>query len=177
MTTPLHGLLAEFEDPDDLVEAVRRARAAGYTHLDGYSPYPIGAVSEALGHHRTVVPAVFLIGGLLGCAGGFLMQYWCAVIDYPINVGGRPLNSWPAFIPVTFELTILTAALVGLFGLLALCRLPMLYHPVFNAPGFVRASRDRFFLCIEAADPRFDDQATREFLVGLHPCAVEEVPL
>jgi hypothetical protein len=105
------------------------------------------------------------------------MQYWCAVIDYPINVGGRPLNSWPAFIPVTFELTILTAALVGLFGLLALCRLPMLYHPVFNAPGFVRASRDRFFLCIEAADPRFDGPATRDFLTSLHPFAVEEVPL
>lgn len=176
VTTPVHGLLAEFEKADGLIEAARRARAAGYTRVDAYTPYPLKEAAEALGLRRTAVPTVMFVGGLVGCVGGFLMQYWTAVVDYPINVGGRPLNSWPAFIPVTFELTILTSALVGLFGLLALCGLPMLYHPVFNVHAFARASRDRFFLCIEADDPRYDPGETRAFLADLGPREVTEVP-
>jgi hypothetical protein len=170
------GILAEFDDADALLGAARRVRDAGYTRLDAYSPYPLSDVAEALGMSRTAVPALMLAGGLVGCVAGFLMQYWINVMDYPINVGGRPANSWPSFIPVTFELTVLTSALVGLFGLLAMCGLPRLYHPVFNVGGFLRASRDRFFLCVESADPRFDRAGTAELLASLSPRAVTEVP-
>jgi hypothetical protein len=173
---PIYGLLAQFETPEALAEAVRRSRSAGYTRLDAYTPYPVKEVTEALGIRRTAVAAVIFVGGLVGCVGGFFMQYWCMVIDYPINVGGRPFNSWPAFIPVTFEMTVLTAAVTGLLGLLDLCGLPAFYHPVFNVPGFALASRDRFFLCVEATDPNFDRTATREFLSGLQPLEVAEVP-
>ena len=138
--------------------------------MDAYSPFPVEGLAEALGFHRTRVPLIVLTGGILGCLGGFFLQYWLAVIDYPINVGGRPLNSWPSFIPVTFELTILIAALSAFFGVLALNGLPMPYHPVFNVDRFELASRNRFFLLIEAADPRFDSAGTRRFLetVGSH---------
>ena len=173
---PIYGLLAEFETPEALVAGVGRARQEGYTKLEAYSPFPIDELSEPEGRHRTLIPAIVLLGGCLGGLGGFLMQYYAAVIGYPFNVGGRPLNSWPSFIPVTFELTVLTAALFGLVGMLALNGLPMPYHPLFNVPQFARASRDRFFLCIEAADPKFDSVATREFLVGLEPLDVAEVP-
>jgi hypothetical protein len=178
MTTrpPVFGVLAEFDDSDALLGAARRVRDAGYTRLDAYSPYPLSDVAEALGMRRTAVPALMLTGGLVGCVAGFLMQYWINVVDYPINVGGRPPDSWPSFIPVTFELTVLTSALVGLFGFLALCGLPRLYHPVFNVSGFLRASRDRFFLCVESADPRFDRAGTAEFLASLGPRGVTEVP-
>jgi hypothetical protein len=172
----LYGLLAEFETPTALVEAVRSARQAGYTRMDAYSPFPIEQVSEALGFTRTKMPLLILIGGITGALSGYALQYYCAAVSYPINIGGRPLNSWPSWIPVTFELTVLFASLTAVFGLLALCGLPMPYHPLFHVPRFARATRDGFFLCIEAADPRFDRAATNEFLAGLNPREVTEVP-
>ncbi len=175
MAEPLYGLMAEFEDPQTLVSAVRRAHAAGYRRMDAYSPFPIEELSEALGIHRTAVPLLVLIGGLVGATAGFGLPYWVAAIAYPLNVGGRPFNSWPSFIPVTFELTVLVAALTAVFGMLALNRLPMVYHPVFNVPRFALATRDRFFLCIETADPKFDLHATREFLESFAPREVSEV--
>jgi len=166
----MYGLIAEFDNPEALVGAAHRAFAEGFRKMDAYSPFPVEGLAEALGFHRTRVPLIVLTGGILGCLGGFFLQYWLAVIDYPINVGGRPLNSWPSFIPVTFELTILIAALSAFFGVLALNGLPMPYHPVFNVDRFELASRNRFFLLIEAADPRFDSAGTRRFLetVGSH---------
>ncbi len=143
--------------------------------MDAYSPFPVEGLSEALGFHRTRVPLIVLIGGLIGCVGGFYLQYWGAVIDYPINVGGRPLNSWPSFIPITFELTILIAALFAFFGVLALNGLPMPYHPVFNVERFELASRNRFFLCIEAVDSKFDPTGTRAFLESTGARGVYEV--
>lgn len=173
---PLHGLMAEFDNASDLVQAAHRAHQAGYRRMDAYSPFPIEELSEAIGFHHTNVPLVVLIGGLLGGLSGFLMQYWISVINYPVNIAGRPLNSWPAFIVVTFEMTILGAALFAVLGMLALNGLPMPYHPVFNVERFAFASKDRFFLCIEARDPRFDRKATEDFLLSLNPRAVTEVP-
>jgi Protein of unknown function (DUF3341) len=171
------GLLAEFNDPDALIAAVKRARAAGYTKLDAYTPYPIGEVADALGNPKSEMGTVMFIGGICGAAFGFLMECWVSMVDYPLNIGGRPTFSWPSFIPITFELMVLTASLSGLFGLLALCGLPQLYHPLFNVPRFALASRDKFFLCIEAQDPKFDRTVTREFLAELHPAEpVAEVP-
>ena len=172
---PIYGLLAEFDDANALVAATRRAYESGYRRMDAYSPFPMEELSDALGFRKTRLPLVVLIGGILGGTTGFLMQYYTAVIDYPINVGGRPLNSWPAFVPVTFEMTILGAALFAVLGMLALNGLPMPYHPVFNVPSFALATRDRFFLCIEATDPRFDREQTKEFLRSLQPRAVSEV--
>jgi len=143
--------------------------------MDAYSPFPVDGLAEALGFRRTRVPLVVLIGGIIGCLGGFFLQYWVSVIDYPINVAGRPLNSWPSFIPVTFELTILIAALSAFFAVLALNGLPMPYHPVFNVERFELASRSRFFLCIEAADPRFDGEGTHKFLESAGAVGVYEV--
>src|SRR5258705_11666063 len=160
---PLYGVMAEFESPEALVEAARSAFARGFRRMDGYSPFPVDGLAEALGIHGSRVPLIVLIGGILGCLGGFFLQYWAAVIDYPINIGGRPLNSWPSFIPVTFEMTILAAALSAVFGVLALNGLPMPYHPVFNVERFELASRNRFFLCIEATDATFDLHGTRKF--------------
>ena len=160
----IYGLMAEFSTPEALLEAARHCYAEGYRKMDGYSPFPVDGLSEALGLHRNRLPLIVLIGGVLGCVGGFYLQYWVSAIDYPLNVGGRPLNSWPAFVPVTFELTILLAALSAVFGMIALNGLPMPYHPVFNVERFQFASRNRFFLCIESADPRFDRDATRSFL-------------
>ncbi len=171
----LYGLMAEFIQPEQLVAAAERARQEGYRKMDAYSPYPVEGLAEALGFRRTRVPLITLIGGLVGCVGGFYMQYWIAAIDYPLNVGGRPLNSWPAFIPVTFELTVLGAALSAVLGMLALNGLPMPHHPVFNAPRFAMATRDRFFLCIEAKDPKFDRAATKRFLESLQCREVAEV--
>jgi hypothetical protein len=172
----LYGLLAEFKDPEELVQAARAAHQAGYTRMDAYSPFPVEGLPEALGFHRTKMPLLILIGGITGALSGFALQYYCAVISYPINVAGRPLNSWPSWIPVTFELTVLIASLTAVFGLLALCGLPMPYHPLFHIPRFSRATRDGFFLCIEAADPRFERTATKDFLTGLNPREVSEVP-
>jgi hypothetical protein len=174
--TRLYGLLAEFENPTDLVHAVRRAREEGYRRLDAYTPYPIEELTEALEFRRTRMPLVIFIGGVVGCVSGYLLQMYCAAWDYPINVGGRPLNSWPAFIPVMFELTVLIASLAAVFGLLGLCGLPRPHHPLFNVPRFALATRDRFFLCIEKRDPRFDLEATRAFLSELNPAEVSEVP-
>jgi Protein of unknown function (DUF3341) len=171
----VHGLMAEFDDPASLVDAAHRAHEAGYRRMDAYSPFPIEELHEALGSHHTRLPLIVLIGGLTGCIGGYLMQYWISVIAYPMNIGGKPLHSWPAFIPVTFECTILAAALSCVFGMLALNGLPMPYHPVFNVARFALASRNRFFLCIEARDPKFDLDQTRHFLETLGPREVSTV--
>jgi len=170
-----YGLMAEFESPTAIVAAARRAYEEGYRRMDAYSPFPIEELAEAIGFHRNRVPLLVLIGGVIGCLGGYGLQYYLSAINYPINVGGRPLNSWPAFIPVTFELTVLIAALFCVLGMLALNGLPMPYHPVFNVPRFALASRDRFFLVIEAADPKFERAATKSFLEGLHPREVIDV--
>lgn len=172
----LYGLTAEFESPTALVQAVRQAREAGYTRMDAYTPFPVEGLSEALGFRKTRMPMLILIGGITGALSGFALQYYCAVISYAQNIGGRPLNSWPSWIPVTFELTVLFASLTAVFGLLALCGLPMPYHPLFHVPRFSRATRDSFFLCIESRDPRFDRAATMDFLKGLSPREVSEVP-
>jgi hypothetical protein len=172
---PIYGLMAEFDSPETLLEAARRAFAEGFRKMDAYSPFPVDGLAEAIGFHRTRVPLIVLIGGILGCVGGFYLQYWVAVIHYPINIGGRPLNSWPAFIPITFELTVLVAALAAFFGVLALNRLPMPYHPAFNVERFELASRNRFFLCIEATDPKFDVERTRRFLEGIGSLGTHEV--
>jgi hypothetical protein len=172
---PIYGLLAEFADANALVAATRRAHDAGYRRMDAYSPFPIEELADALGFRKTHLPMLVLLGGLIGGVGGYLLQYWTAVVDYPINVGGRPLHSWPAFIPVTFELTILGAALFAVLAMLALNGLPMPYHPVFNVPRFALATRDRFFLCIEVTDPLFERQKTSVYLGELGAAAVTEV--
>src|SRR5207302_7434659 len=136
--TGVYGLLAEFDNPTDLVRAIRQAREDGYRNMDACTPFPVEGVFDALHYHHTAMPLLVFLGGLTGCVGGFFLQYWVSVIDYPINVSGRPLNSWPSFIPVTFELTVLLASLAGVFGLLGLCRLPTPYHPLFNVPNFER---------------------------------------
>lgn len=172
---PIYGLIAEFDSPEALLEAARRACAAGFRKIDAYSPFPVDGLAEAIGFHHTRVPLLVLIGGIIGCLGGFFLQYWVAVIDYPINIGGRPFNSWPSFIPVTFELTILIASLFAFFGVLALNRLPMPYHPVFNVERFELASRNRFFLCIEAVDSNFELERTRRFLDEIGSLGTYEV--
>ena len=171
----IYGLMAEFDGPEALLEATQRSFAEGYRRMDAYSPFPIDGLAEAIGFHKTRLPLLVLIGGIVGCIGGFYLQYWVSVIDYPLNIGGRPLNSWPMFIPVTFELTILVAGLTAVLGLLALNGLPMPYHPVFNVERFQLATRNRFFLCIESADAKFDQEATRRFLEGCAPQGVYEV--
>ena len=175
MTTPIYGILAEFESPSTLTAAARRVKAKGYSKVEAYSPFAIEEVNEALGLHHNRLPLIVLGCGILGSLTGYLMQYYVAVIDFPINVGGRPLHSWPSFIIITFELTILFAALATVLGLLGLCGLPMPYHPVFNVPRFALASRNRFFLCIEATDPLFDRHETAEFLSTLEAQEVSEV--
>jgi len=172
----IYGLMAEFDSPDDLLAASRQAYAVGYRRMDAYSPLPIEGLAEAIGFRRTRVPLIVLIGGLIGCVGGFYLQYWISVIDYPLNVGGRPYNSWPSFVPVTFEMTILCAAFAAVLGMLALNGLPMPHHPVFYVPRFALATRNRFFLSIQARDPKFDRDQTRSFLEGLHAREVSEVP-
>jgi hypothetical protein len=175
MPDGIYGLMAEFDNPSALVAAANEARLAGYRKMDAYTPIPIHELDEALGLPRTRLPRLVLLGGILGGLGGFVLQAWTSAVSYPLNVGGRPLVSWPQFIPVTFETTVLGAALACFVGMWALNRLPMPYHPVFNVPEFARASTDRFFLCIEAVDERFDRNGTREFLQGLHPLGVSEV--
>ena len=171
----IYGLMAEFDDASSLVTATERAHHEGYRRMDAYSPFPIEELHEALGSRHTRLPLIVLIGGLFGCIGGYALQYWSSVVAYPLNIGGKPLHSWPAFIPVTFECTILAAALSCVLGMLALNGLPMPYHPVFNVPRFEFASRDKFFLLVEATDPKFDRRQTREFLKGLNPSEVNDV--
>lgn len=171
----IYGLMTEFDNPQDLLAAAQRAHEEGYRQMDAYTPFPVRGLAEAIGFQRTGLPMLVLIGGIMGGVGGYFLQYWISAIDYPINVGGRPLNSWPSFVPVTFELTILVAAFAAVLGMLALNGLPMPYHPVFNVPEFELATRNRFFLCIEAADPRFDREGTKRFLEGLKPRGLFEV--
>lgn len=162
-----YGLVAEFGDPDAVVTAAQRAYDAGYRKFDAYTPFPVHGLSEAVGFRGNYVAPLVLFGGLTGAAAGFLMQYVASVIHYPYLIGGRPDLSWPMFIPVTFEMGILFAAFSAVFGMFALNGLPRPHHPVFNATGFDRATRDAFFLCIEADDARYDEQETRSFLEGL----------
>ncbi len=175
MKTPIYGVMAEFDSPTALVNAAREARARGYRKLDAYTPFPIEELSEALHLPKSKLPLIVLIGGILGGLTGYLMQYYVTVIYFPINIAGRPLHSWPMYIVITFELTILFSAISAVLGLLALCGLPMPYHPAFNVPRFALASRNRFFLCIEATDPLFDRKGTEDFLESLDPHEVSEV--
>lgn len=171
----IYGVMAEFHSSEELIEAVHKAREAGFRHLDAYTPYPIEELAEALGHHRSKLPTIVLGGGILGAIGGYALQYWTQVIVYPMNVGGRPYHSWPAFIVPTFETTILAAALSAVLGMFFLNGLPQPYHPVFNVPRFALASRDRYFLVIESRDPNFDRDAVHRLLAGLNPTEVADV--
>jgi hypothetical protein len=173
---PLYGLLAEFETPQAVLEATRRARLEGYKVMDAYTPYTVEGLASELGLSRTRVPFVVLMAGLVGASVGFLMQYWSMHVNYPFNVGGRPTNSWPVFIPIAFEVMILVASLAALFGMFFLNGLPQPSHPLFKMPRFARATQDRFFLCIEATDPKFHREATRLFLAQCNPAEVMEVP-
>jgi len=171
----LYGLMAEFDTVEDLLAAANQAREAGYRRMDAFTPLPVEGLAEAVGFEHTRLPLIVMIGGMVGCFSGFFLQYYGSVYGYPLNVAGKPLNSWPAFIPITFELTVLFAALSCVFGLLALNGLPTPYHPVFNVPRFALASRDRFFLCIKARDPKFDKEKTRAFLETLKAREVVDI--
>lgn len=170
------GLLAQFETSNDLLAAARHAYASGYRKMDAYSPFPIPNLAASIGFHKTYVPLVCLVGGIIGGLGIYLLQYWINVFAYPLNVGGRPFHAWPSFIPPTFELTVLFAGFGAFFGMWSLNGLPRLFHPLFNVKRFASVSRDGFFLCIEATDPNFDLEDTRLFLLTLNASAIEEVP-
>jgi len=171
----LYGLMAEFDNADALLKAAQRTYDEGYRRMDAYSPFPIHGLAQAVGYRHRILPWLVLAGGILGGVAGFSLQYWVSVIELPLNIGGRPLNSWPSFIPVTFECTILGAALTAVLGMLALNGLPKPYHPVFNAERFRLASSNRFFLCIEAADRKFEQSAVTAYLKSLSPYGVIEV--
>ncbi len=171
-----YGVLAEFETPEQLVEAVRRARGAGYRRLDAYSPFPVEGLAHLLGYRAAFLPLLAVAAGLIGAGLVYGTQYWMNAVDYPLNVGGRPLHSWPMFIPETAIVAILWAAATMTLGMLAFNRLPELHHPVFNAPGFERASQDRFFLCIRADDPAFAEERAVGFLRGLRAHEVVVLP-
>ena len=172
---PIYGLMAEFETPEKILEAALRTHAAGYRRIDAFTPIPVEGLAEAVGFDWTSLPIIVFIGGLLGGSTGFTMCWYANVISFPLNVGGKPLNSWPMWIPITFELTILGAALSAVFGMLAMNGLPTPYHPVFNVSRFALASTDRFFLCIKARDKNFDPNATKAFLEELKPNGVFEI--
>ena len=171
-----YGLLARFVTPQELLAAVKKAKREGYSAMDAYTPYPVEPICEEIeNHRRSKVPLLVLLGGLTGAVVGFGLQLWVSSAAYPLNIGGRPYNSWPAFIPVTFELTILLAAFAAVIGMFALNKLPEPYHPVFNVAGFERATQDRCFLLIEAKDPKFHPEETRTFLESLGPEEVSDV--
>jgi hypothetical protein len=172
----VYGLMAEFDSPQQLLDAAHKTHGAGYKKIDAFSPFPVEGLAEAIGFHKNMVPFVVLVGGIIGGLSGYLLQYYVAVITYPINVGGRPYHSWPSFIIVTFEMTILFAGLSAVFGMLALNGLPMPYHPVFNVAEFAKASDNKFFLVVFSTDPKYDPARTRDFLKGLAPRAISEVP-
>jgi hypothetical protein len=174
--TPVYGIMAEFDSAQHLVDAAHRTYKAGYVKIDAYSPFPVEGLAEAMGFHKNRVPLVVLIGGLLGGLSGYALQYWISAVSYPVNVGGKPYHSWPAFIVVTFEMTILFAGISAVFGMLALNGLPMPYHPVFNVPRFALATKDRFFLIVFSTDPRYSPGETRRFLESLAPRSISEVP-
>jgi len=174
--SPSYGLMAEFDSAQELVAAAHKTHEAGYQKLDAYSPFPIEGLAEAIGFHKNRVALVVLIGGLIGGISAYALQYWVAAITYPTNVGGRPYHSWPSFIIVTFELTILFAGVSSAVGMLALNGLPMPYHPVFNVPEFAKASENKFFLVVFSSDPKYDAARTRSFLSGLSPRMIAEVP-
>jgi hypothetical protein len=172
-----YGILAEFNSAQELVDASRKAYAEGYRKIDAYSPFPIEALEEALGIPHTILPWVVFFGGLLGGMAGYGLEYWSQVIEYPLIIGGKPFHSWPNFIPVWFETTVLGASISAVVGMLALNGLPQPYHPVFNIESFrERAQNDKFFLCIEARDPRYKPEEIKKFLSGLNPVGVWEVP-
>ena len=175
-TTHLYGIMAEFDSASDLVAAARKTHEAGYKKIDAYSPFPVEELAEAIGFHKNRVPLVTLIGAMIGGISGYLMQYWIAAVDYPLNIGGRPYHSWPSFIIVTFEMTILFGGISAVFGMLALNGLPMPYHPVFNVPRFAMATKDRFFLIVFSTDPKYSPSGTRQFLESLGPRSISEVP-
>ncbi len=171
-----YGLVAAFNTKEEVVRAAEAAHREGYRKMDAYTPVPVDGLAEALGRKGTRMPLIVLTGGIAGGIGGYLMQWYAMAFFYPLNIGGRPFNSWPMFIPITFELMVLTAALCGVFGMLLLNGLPRFHHPIFNTPGIERATVDRFFLCIERADAHWDDVNTRRFLEGLHPAQIVETP-
>src|SRR5689334_3214186 len=173
----IHGAMAEFDTPEGLLEAAERAYAEGYRQMDAYAPMPVEGLAEAIGFRKNKVALCVLIGGICGALGGYSLLYWITVIAYPHNVGGRPLHSWPAYIPITFECMILLASLTALISMLAMNGLPHPYHPVFNVPAFTaRASRDGFFLCIQSSDPKFDTAEAMEFLRSVGASEVSVVP-
>jgi Protein of unknown function (DUF3341) len=174
--TSNYGLMAEFDSATDLVAAAERTREAGYKKLDAYSPFPVEGLSEAIGFHHDRVALVTLIGGIIGGTTGYLMQYWMEAVSYPTNIGGKPYNSWPSFVVITFEMTILFAAISAVVSMIVLNGLPMPYHPVFNVPRFELASKDKFFLIVFASDQKFDEGETRRFMEGLNPRSISEVP-
>ena len=174
--SPSYGLMAEFDSAQELVAAAHKTHEAGYQKLDAYSPFPIEGLAEAIGFHKNRVALVVLIGGIIGGLTAYALQYWVAQITYPVNVGGRPYHSWPSFIIVTFELTILFAGVSSAVGMIALNGLPMPYHPVFNVPEFAKASENKFFLVVFSSDPKYDAARTRSFLAGLAPRMIAEVP-
>ena len=172
----VYGLMAEFDSAQELVGAAHKTHEAGYKKIDAYSPFPVEGLAEAIGFRKNRVALVVLIGAILGGLSGYLLQYWVATITYRTNIGGRPYHSWPSFIIVTFEMTILFGGLSAVFGMLALNGLPMPYHPVFNVPEFKSATENKFFLVVFASDPKFDATGTRSFLQGLDPRMIAEVP-
>ncbi len=172
----LFGIMAVFESPEGVRGAAAHLRRAGFRDFEAYTPYPVEGLDEAVHPgRRTYLPMVIFIGAVLGAAYGYWVQYWDEALNYPLNVGGRPYNSWPAFVVSAFEMMLLIAVTAGFFGMLAASRLPKLHHPIFEARSFARASRDRFVICVEAADPQFDAVAVRRTLQQLGAERIEEV--